>query len=167
MVERSIEDLGLGGSIEEMRIYIKPEDPVFIISLRYREYVGRNTIGELASVEERVSGVKISLDSEIDLGDTLKSLWDMYGRDRVEQAGRMDIMVTGVDPEALKKIKIRDKAIDVGGKINELATRIIPEGFRVRTVIRRKNMLTIIAAEDPIRDEWKKVAEKLEAEIAC
>jgi putative methanogenesis marker protein 17 len=166
-VERSIEDLGLSGSIEEIRLFIRPEDPVFIINIRYREYVGRNTLGELASVDDRASGAKITLDSEIDLGDALKTLWTMYGRDKVEQAGRMDIMVSGIDSESLKKIKIREKAVDVGERVNELAARIIPEGFRVRVVTKVKNMMTFIAAEDPIREDWRKIAARLEADALC
>ena len=167
IVEKSIEDLGLSGSIEEIRLFIRPEDPVFIISIRYREYIGRNTIGELASVDERASGVKITLDSEIDLGDALKTLWTLFGRDMVEQVGRMDIMVSGADPETLKKIKIYEKAVNVGRRVNELAARIIPEGFRIRIVTKGKNIMTFIAAEDPIKDDWRKIAARLEEEPLC
>jgi len=44
----------------------------------------------------------------------LKTLWAAYGRDRVEQGGRLDVRVDGVEAEDVKGIKIRDKPIDVG-----------------------------------------------------
>jgi len=164
IVEKSIEDLGLGGNIDEVRLFIRLEDPVFILSIRFKEYIGRNTISELGSVDMRSGGVRITLDSEVDLGDTLKTLWTMYGRDKVEQAGRMEIMVNDVEPEVVKSIKIREKAIDISAKVNELASRIIPEGFRVRNATKGNGVMTFIAAEDPMKEEWKQIAASMEAD---
>ncbi len=160
IAEKSVEDLGLGGSIAEIRMYIRPEEPLFVIGVRYKEFTGKNTIGELGTVDPRAEGVKIILNSEIDVGDALKALWNVYGRDRVEQGGRMDIKVDGVEAEDVRGIKIREKAIDVASKVNELALRIIPEGFRVRHVTKKEGEITIVAAEDPIKEEWKKQAEE-------
>lgn len=156
IAERSAEDIGLGGSVEEIRMYIRPEEPLFVIGIKYKEFTGKNTIGELGTVDPRAEGVKITLNSEIDVGDALKALWTVYGRDRVEQGGRMDIKVEGVEADDVKGIKIREKAIDVAAKVSELALRIIPEGFRVRHVTKNEGEITIIAAEDPIKEEWKR-----------
>uniref|UniRef100_A0A7C3J3M9 Methanogenesis marker 17 protein n=1 Tax=Candidatus Methanomethylicus mesodigestus TaxID=1867258 RepID=A0A7C3J3M9_9CREN len=163
IAEKSVEDLGIGGSVETIALYIRPEIPLFIISIRYRDFRGKNTIGELASIDARTGSVRIRLDSEIDLGDALKVLWSEYGRERVEQAGRMEIVVQGVEPEEVQRIKIREKAVDISSRISELSSRIIPEGFRVRSVKTGENILTVIAAEDPIKEEWKAEALKTEA----
>ncbi len=159
IAEKSVEDLGLTGTVEGIWMYIRPEEPLFIISIKYKEFVGKNTIGELGSVQSRAEGVKITLFSEVDVGDALKTLWGTYGRDRVEQGGRMEIRVDGVEAEEVKDIKIRDKPIDVGSKVNELALRIVPEGFRVRHVTKKGGEITIVAAEDPIKEEWKRQSE--------
>ena len=157
-----MEDLALGGSVQTVHMFIRSDEPVFIIKIKYREFVGRNTLGELSRILESESGVRIILESEVDLGDALKTLWNIFGRDRVEQVGRMDIVVSIARGSEVRNIKIRDKALDISNKINELAARIIPEGFRVRSVTKEAGVMTFIAAEDPIKDEWKEIASRVE-----
>ena len=48
-------------------------------------------------------------------------------------------------------------------KVNELASRIIPEGFRVRNATKGNGVMTFIAAEDPMKEEWKQIAASMEA----
>lgn len=163
IARRSTEDLALGGSILCLEMYMRSEIPLFIIKIRYRESEGKNTLGEVSRIEERENGSKVSLQSEVDLGDSLKSLWSTYGRDRVEQAGRMEITVLGVKPAELRRLKIRDRTVDMSAKISELATRIIPEGFRVKSITREPGLMTFVSAEDPMLDEWKEIGERMEA----
>jgi putative methanogenesis marker protein 17 len=162
IARRSTEDLALGGAILCLAMYMRLEVPLFIIKIRYREGVGKNTLGEISRIEERENGSKISLESEVDLGDSLKALWSTYSRDKVEQAGRMDILVTGVKPAELKKLKIRDRTVDMSARISELATRIIPEGLRVRAISKTPGLMTFVAAEDPMQDDWTAIGERME-----
>jgi len=162
LARRSVEDLALTGSVLAMKLYIRSDIPLFIIKIKYREAVGKNTLHELAQIVEREKGVKVMLESEIDLGDALKTLWSTFGRDNVEQAGRTDIIVNGVTSKDLENIKIRDKAVDVSVRINELASRIIPEGLRIRHVTKEDGLMTFVSAEDPIKEEWKKIASEIE-----
>jgi putative methanogenesis marker protein 17 len=162
ITRRTLEDLALAGSVELVHILIRTEVPLFIIKIKYREFVGRNSLGELSRIIERPNGVRIILESEVDLGDTLKSLWNIFGRDKVEQIGRMEVNVLGVKSEEIKQIKIRGKTLDISVKINELAARIIPEGFRARSVSKGAGIMTFIAAEDPIKNEWKEIASRME-----
>lgn len=161
IIERSIEDLALGNSIVGVAVLIRPEIPLFIIKIKYRERESKNLLGDLAKIEPRSGSVRIILQDEIDLGDALKSLWSAYGRDRVEQAGRMEIVVRGVEPESLKRLKIREERISISERVNELVNKIIPEGFRIRRSTKEKDSLTVIAAEDPIEEGWKRVASDL------
>jgi putative methanogenesis marker protein 17 len=164
IARKTLEDLALGGSVIGLKMCMYSEIPLFIIKIKFREAMGKNTLGGLAVIEERENGSKIILESEIDLGDALKTLWSTFGRDKVEQSGRMDIIVSGVAPKGLQDLKIRDKAIDVSARINELAARIIPEGLRVRSIIREPGVMTFVAAEDPMREEWKDMGRKLEVD---
>jgi putative methanogenesis marker protein 17 len=162
IARRSVEDLALGGSVQNVHILIKTSIPLFIMKIKYREAVGKNMLGELSTITEGENGSKVTLESEIDQGDALKTLWSTFGRDKVEQAGRMDILVSGVKPKELEDIKIRDKAVDVSVKINELAVRVIPEGLRIRNIKKEEGCMTFVAAEDPIKEEWKELASGLE-----
>lgn len=163
IARRSTEDLALGGSILCLAMYMRSEIPLFIIKIWYREAEGKNTLGEISRIEEKENGSKVSLQSEVDLGDSLKALWSTYGRDKVEQAGRMEIIVLGVKPPELRKLKIRDRTVDMSAKVSELATRIIPEGFRVKAISKEPGLMTVVAAEDPMQDEWTKIGERMEA----
>lgn len=164
IARRSTEDLALGGSIICLAMYMRSEVPLFIIKIRYREAEGKNTLGEISKIIERENGSKVTLQSEVDLGDALKALWSTYGRDKVEQAGRMEINVIGARPEELGKLRIRDRTVDMSAKIAELAARIIPEGLRVRAISVKPGLTTFVAAEDPIKEEWIAIGERMEAE---
>ncbi|MDH5811041.1 MAG: methanogenesis marker 17 protein [Candidatus Verstraetearchaeota archaeon] len=161
IVERNVEDLALGNSVTGIAVLIKPEFPLFVMKVKYREREIKNKIGELARIEARSGSVRVILEDEIDLGDALRSLWSTYGRDKVEQSGRTEIVVRGAEPESLKELKIKKERVSVSDKVNELVNRVIPEGFRVRHVIKEGDLLTVMAAEDPIREDWKKMAADL------
>jgi len=60
IAEKTVEDLGLTGTIEGIWMCIRPEEPFFIISIRYKEFTGKNTIAELGSIESIMDGVKIT-----------------------------------------------------------------------------------------------------------
>lgn len=164
IARRSTEDLALGGAILCLAMYMRSEIPLFVIKIRYREATGRNTLGEISRIEEKENGSKVNLESEVDLGDALKTLWNVYGRDKVEQAGRMAIMVMGAKPTDLKKLKVREGTVDMSAKISELAARVIPEGLRVRSIRKEPGLMTFVAAEDPMQDDWIAIGERMEVE---
>lgn len=161
IIERNVEDLALGSSVEGIAVLIKPELPLFVIKVRYRECESKNKLGELAKIEQRSGNVRVVLEDEIDLGDALKTLWSTYGRDRVEQSGRTEIVVKGADPDSLRELKIRKERVSVSEKVNELVNRVIPEGLRVRNAMKEGELLIVMAAEDPIPEDWKRMAADL------
>lgn len=161
IIEKAIEDLGLGGSIKWLYAYIRPEVPLFIISISYKEFERKNLLKDLAKFEVMVDRIKILLNNELDLVDTLRVLWSELGRDKVEQMGRNEILVKGADLESLKNIKIRERVISITEKIMDLITRILPEGYRIRRPIRRNGVIIMIASEDSIKDEWIKMAQEM------
>lgn len=161
IIERNVEDLALGSSVIGIAVLIKPELPLFVMKVRYKEHESKNKLGELARIEPRAGSARVILEDEIDLGDALRTLWSTYGRDMVEQSGRTEILVRGAEPESLKELKIRKERVSVSEKVNELVNRVIPEGFRVRHMIREGDLLMVMAAEDPIKDDWKKMAADL------
>ena len=165
IIERNVEDLALGSSILGIAVLIKPELPLFVIKVRYRERESKNKLGELARLEHKSGNVRVVLEDEIDLGDALKTLWSTYGRDKVEQSGRTEIVVKGADPDSLRELKIRKERVSVSEKVNELVNRVIPEGFRVRHAMKEGDLLTVIAAEDPIPEDWKRMAADLAVDV--
>lgn len=158
IIEKVIEDLALGGSIRWIYAYIRPEIPLFIIKVNYKEFERKNVLKDLAKFEVKPDAVKVVLDNELDLSETLRALWSEFGRGKVEQIGRQEVLVKDVDLEQLKNVKIRERAISISDKINELVTRVLPEGFRIRHFVKEGDVMTVIASEDPIKKEWIEIA---------
>ncbi len=83
IVERSVEDLALGSSIVGVSLMIKPEIPLFIIKVMYKEREVKNKLGDLARIEPRSGNVRVILKDEIDLGRAQKlveRIWKGQGR---------------------------------------------------------------------------------------
>ncbi len=140
------------------------EIPLIILRISYKELERKNLLKDLARFEEEVNTTKIILRNEIDITDALRILWSKFGRDKVEQISRFEILVRNIDINEIKEIKIREKEIDISERIMELINRILPEGFRVRHTIKKENMLIVIASEDPIKEEWIKKAHEIKVE---
>ena len=140
------------------------EIPLIILRISYKELERKNLLKDLARFEEEVNTTKIILRNEIDITDALRILWSKFGRDKVEQISRFEILVRDIDINEIKEIKIREREIDISERIIELINRILPEGFRVRHTIKKENMLIVIASEDPIKEEWIKKAHEIKVE---
>jgi putative methanogenesis marker protein 17 len=140
------------------------EIPLCIMKVSYKEIKRRNLLKDLARFEERANTIKIILENEIDVTDALRVLWSKFGRDKVEQIGRFEILLRNIDINEIKEIKIREKEVDISERIIELVNRVLPEGFRIRHTIKEKDILTVIASEDPIKEEWIKKAHEIKVE---
>ncbi|NHV45884.1 MAG: methanogenesis marker 17 protein [Candidatus Verstraetearchaeota archaeon] len=164
IIEQSIEDLILGGNINWIYLYLDLEIPLVILKINYKELERKNLLKDLARFEEVANNTKIILKNEIDVTDALRALWSRFGRDKVEQIGRLEILTRNIDINEIKEIKIREKEIDISERIIELINRILPEGFRVRHTIKEGDMLIVIASEDPIKEEWIRKAHEIKVE---
>jgi putative methanogenesis marker protein 17 len=164
IIEQSIEDLILGGNINWIYLYLDLEIPLVILKINYKELERKNLLKDLARFEEVANNTKIILKNEIDVTDALRALWSRFGRDKVEQIGRLEILARNIDINEIKEIKIREKEIDISERIIELINRILPEGFRVRHTIKEGDMLIVIASEDPIKEEWIRKAHEIKVE---
>jgi putative methanogenesis marker protein 17 len=164
IIEQSIEDLILGGNINWIYLHLDLEIPLVILKINYKELERKNLLKDLARFEEVANNTKIILKNEIDITDALRALWSRFGRDKVEQIGRLEILARNIDINEIKEIKIREKEIDISERIIELINRILPEGFRVRHTIKEGDMLIVIASEDPIKEEWIRKAHEIKVE---
>jgi putative methanogenesis marker protein 17 len=164
IIEQSIEDLILGGNINWIYLYLDLEIPLVILKINYKELERKNLLKDLARFEEVANNTKIILKNEIDVTDALRALWSRFGRDKVEQIGRLEILARNIDINEIKEIRIREKEIDISERIIELINRILPEGFRVRHTIKEGDMLIVIASEDPIKEEWIRKAHEIKVE---
>jgi putative methanogenesis marker protein 17 len=158
-------DVGVRSSLDITYMYCNPMEHVFIISVK----IGRvSSPIKVKDITLHAGKDELKITEERHAPRLLAMLWDRYG-ERVQQRARL---VVGLDledeeVEALKDLIIYDPREDLVLRILDGIDRILPEGARVRASIPSTpaNIITIIASENPIGEEWKKKAEKMMGEV--
>jgi len=97
----------------------------------------------------------------------LSLLWAKYG-DKIWQISRLDIGydLSMDEVERMKELVVYDFKEDLTARILDGLDRILPEGARVRLPIRTsENLVTIVASENPIGEEWRKKAVEIASRL--
>lgn len=164
LFRRILLDLGITRMVDEIRMIIEPEDAFFLISIRVRAATGGVKISEVAKVDQRPDGAMLLITNELYAPRLLALLWRDYGRQRVEQLSRYELMVKKGRAEELA-----DKTLDPGEelkqKVLDAVWRFLPEGFKARHNIYTEGVLTIAATEHEMRPEWRELAERVHSEM--
>jgi len=153
-------ELGITRMVERFQLYIKPEEPVFIISMRTGRARSAIKVSDIASVDSRPSGTYLTIIEESYAPTLLSRLWQKYGRERVEQITRFEIMIRGADSEEVSKMEL-DPGEELRKKLLDAVWRLLPEGFKVRHDLISERALTIVATEHAMKDEWLEKAEEI------
>jgi len=65
----------------------------------------------------------------------------------------------------MKELVVYDFKEDLTARILDGLDRILPEGARVRLPITSENLVTIVASENPIGEEWRKKAVEIASRL--
>jgi putative methanogenesis marker protein 17 len=152
-------------SLESVRIYADPTGPFFSCRVDFKKVGSPLTIGDLSTMRPVGEDIDLVIGDERYLPDMLRKLWDVYGRDNVEQPERFHIIVKGkgVNVEELLNIVIVDPLEKFYEQLVTFAIEIIPTGFRVRHVEYASNSVMVVASESVIEREWiERSKEKLQ-----
>lgn len=154
LIRDTIMDLGISGSIESLKVYLDPREPVFAIHIRARLSSRTVRLADVAEVTKLGDKIGVKILDERFSPIILNLLERNYG-DRVFQSSRHEIIVEGEsDKELLENLVVCDYAEMVRSSIMELVRRIMPEGFRsVKVLSRNKHELLAVASEDLLTDE--------------
>ncbi|MHC1572725.1 MAG: methanogenesis marker 17 protein [Methanosarcinales archaeon] len=152
-------------NLDAVRIYADPKAPFFSCQIEFKEVEKPLTLDDLSV--SRVVGDEYDLviGEERYIPEILRRLWDIYGRDNVEQPERSHIMVKkeGVELEELLGTAIVDPSTEIYDRLVALALQIMPVGFRVRHVEYGAKSVLVVASESVIDPEWvKRVKERFE-----
>ncbi len=164
LLNRVLVDLGVTTSVERVKMIIEPEGPLFLISLVTRKAAGTRNLTEVARLEEKSNGTRITITNESYAPRILSALWRVYGRDRIDQLTRLEIMAQGLFQEDLKGLKL-DPGEELREKVLDALWRVLPEGFKVRYRLVDEEVLTIASTEHSMKDEWKKLAREVHEEM--
>jgi len=161
-----MQELGVSRMVEDYRIKADPDAPYFIISLRMGRARSAIKVSDMALVDPAPGGGKITITDENWAPALLTKLWQLYGRDAVEQLTRFELVVHGADPEALAGLEL-DPGEELRSKLLDAVWRIFPEGFKVRYNLVDEKVMTIIGTEHDMQEEWMEVARQLHREMGA
>ena len=164
LFRRILLDLGITRMVDEVHMIIKPEDAFFLISLKVRASTGAKSVTEVAKLEQRTEGTLLTITNEVFAPRLLAMLWRDYGRQRVDQLSRFELLVRGVKTDELAELML-DPGEELKQKILDAVWRLLPEGLKVRHNIYTEGVLTIAATEHTMTQEWKDLAERIHAQM--
>lgn len=153
LFENIIGDIGKTFMIEGAKLILKPEVPLFIFSVVLRNVPGGRTISNVASFRQEREDLHMSISEERYAPEVLAQLWKLYGRDKVEQQTRFDLIVHGGKEEEVSVIPIASGE-RVIKEILGAVWRALPEGIRVRETLIDDRVVTVIATEETMKPEF-------------
>jgi putative methanogenesis marker protein 17 len=166
IVKHILQEVQVSRSIGDMRVYVDPREPVFIIVVKLENASPPILIEDMADLEFNKSGNEmfIKINNENYLPDLLQKLWETEGRNKVHQPNRFEVIVD--DPKTeLRGMVVLDPRDDLKKKIYDAIFRIIPEGFRVIDHRSEGNIIALTCTDEMMKDEWIKKTEEIVAEV--
>lgn len=146
MLERILMDMGISTMVEKAKFVIRPDQTLFIISMRIKQASGKRPVHDIADMEAQEGGTFITIKDESYAPRLLSTLWKLYGRERVQQLTRLEIFVEGVPREEISDMNL-DPEEEVRSQLLDAMWRLLPEGLKVRNEYYDDNVMTIVATE--------------------
>lgn len=162
VIRQTLQDLQLSRAIRDMKVFTDPREPVFIIVIQYEKAAPPITINDFTEYEYKKEEHKLYMrvKDETYLPELLKKLWEIEGRENIQQPSRDEIIIS--NPKAkLEGIPIHDPMEDLKKKVYDAIFRIIPEGFRVIQQFSEGNIIAMVCSDEVIKDEWIKKRDEM------
>jgi putative methanogenesis marker protein 17 len=152
-------DLDVAQSLYNVRIYIDPDEPVFILCGKLAVSVPDVKISDVATMTHTDDGLKLDIKNERYVNDLLDKLIEIYGKANILQIDRYTVLVA-TDEEIPDEV-IFEPATELKRKVIDAIRRVTPEGYRIIKHEITPNSILFIASEEPITDEWIDLGRKL------
>ena len=155
IIKQIFQDLVLGASVDDLKAYVNPDDPVFVLAIKMRKTSTVVKFEDVANVAyDKIDDVtRILIDNENYLPNILKQLWKQFSRDEIYQPNRYQLEIKG-DYSDLKDIVIDDPHSNLQRRIYDAIFRILPEGFKNIKDLSTDNIVTVVATDELIKDAW-------------
>ncbi|MHC1566780.1 MAG: methanogenesis marker 17 protein [Candidatus Syntropharchaeia archaeon] len=154
LAKDAIAELSLGRLINEVRIYIDIEKPLFFIRIKPNPSVKKIGMEDIVEITDKGDGVEMEITDEKYAPYLLDLLWKKYGEERVQQIERNYLEIKGVSKSDIMALPISElQEQERDALIQDMIFRIIPIGFRITKNLSENGMITYIASENPISEE--------------
>jgi putative methanogenesis marker protein 17 len=166
IIKQIFQDLVLGAAVDDLRAYVNPDDPVFVLAIKMKKTSNVITFEDVANLsyvkEDDIT--RIIVDNENYLPNILKQLWRRFSREEIYQPNRYQLEIAG-DHVDLKTIIIDDPHSNLQRRIYDAIFRILPEGFKIIKDMSTEDIVTVVATDELIKDAWIEKANEYIAEL--
>jgi putative methanogenesis marker protein 17 len=155
IIKQIFQDLVLGAAVDDLRAYVNPDDPVFVLAIKMRKTSNVVKFEDVANLtyDKDNDITRILIDDENYLPNILKQLWKQFSRDEIYQPNRYQLEIKG-DFTNLKSIVIDDPHSNLQRRIYDAIFRILPEGFKNIKDLSTEDIVTVVATDELIKDAW-------------
>ena len=155
IIKQIFQDLVLGASVDDLKAYVNPDDPVFVLAIKMRQTSNAILFEEVANLTYDKANDKtvILIDDENYLPNILKVLWRQFSRDEIYQPNRYQLEISG-DHTDLKSVVVDDPHSNLQRRVYDAVFRILPEGFKIIKDLSTEDIVTVVATDELIKDEW-------------
>ena len=155
IIKQIFQDLVLGSAVDDLKAYVNPDDPVFVLAIKMRKTSNPILFEEVANLiyNKEKDVTTILIDNENYLPNILKLLWRQFSRDEIYQPNRYQLEIKG-DYTALKSEVVDDPHSNLQRRIYDAVFRILPEGFKIIKDLSTEDIVTVVATDELIKDAW-------------
>ena len=166
IIKQIFQDLVLGAAVDDLKAYVNPDDPVFILAIKMKKTSTVVEFGDVANFTyDKANDVtRILIDDENYLPNILNKLWRMFSRDEIYQPNRYMLELSGNQMD-LENLVIDDPHSNLQRRIYDAIFRILPEGFKIIKDISTKDIVAVVATDELIMDAWVEKANEYIAEL--
>ena len=155
IIKQIFQDLVLGASVDDLKAYVNPDDPVFVLAIKMRKTSTVIKFSDVATFtydkEREVTSIRV--ENENYLPNILKKLWMKFSRDDIYQPNRFTIELAGNHLD-LESLVIDDPHSNLQRRIYDAIFRILPEGFKNIKDLSTEDIVTVVATDELIKDAW-------------
>jgi len=155
IIKQIFQDLQLSPSVKDIRVFVDPEEVVFILAIKMDKTSNFTTLSDVTSIEydKETDKTIIRVKDENYLPNILKKLWLEKGRANVHQPDRFSFVLEGKE-DNLNHLVIDDPYENLKKRVYDAIFRIIPEGFRIIRDISKNDVIAVVCTDELIKDEW-------------
>lgn len=161
IIKQIFQDLVLGASVEDLKAYVNPDDPVFILAIKMRKTSTIIKFEDVANLlyDKESDVTRILVDDENYLPNILKELWKKFSRDEIYQPNRYQLEIKG-DFTDLKTMVIDNPHSNLQRRIYDAVFRILPEGFKIIKDLSSGDIVAVVSTDELIKDAWIEKAQE-------
>ncbi len=166
IIKQIFQDLVLGSSVDDLKAYVNPDDPVFVLAIKMKKTSSVVLFKDVANLiyDKENDITRILIDNENYLPNILKMLWRSFSRDEIYQPNRYQLEISG-DHMDLETVVVDDPHSNLQRRIYDAVFRILPEGFKIIKDMSTEDIVCVVATDELIKDAWIEKANEYIAEL--